>query len=91
MSLVEKNKEIVKKMNIRKWYVEYKSDKKCSKCPENDPICLDFHHIKPMAKTKTVSKMVSEGMDVKVILLEIEKCEILCANCHRKTHKFMIF
>lgn len=60
-----------------------KSDKGCMNCPEHDPICLDFHHRDEKTKINTVSKIkLMRGLQV--ILDEIEKCDILCSNCHRK-------
>lgn len=58
---------------------------KCSRCPENHPACLDFHHICGN-KTKNVAKMVTEKLSMKTIMQEIAKCIVLCSNCHRKEH-----
>lgn len=63
---------------------EYKSDKHCTKCSENDPCCLDFHHIRD--KKHEISNMAYEGYSWESILDEIAKCVILCSNCHRKHH-----
>jgi hypothetical protein len=58
----------------------------CSKCGENNPACLDFHHRDPNKKADSVSSMLSRGLRLKTILKEVAKCEVLCANCHRKEH-----
>jgi hypothetical protein len=58
----------------------------CSVCGENDPVCLDFHHVDPTTKEGTVSQMVNEFRSKTSILLEVSKCEVVCANCHRKIH-----
>lgn len=34
----------------------------------------------------SVSKAVAHGWTWERVLSEIEKCEVLCANCHRKLH-----
>lgn len=57
---------------------------KCSRGPESDPRCLDFHHLDAKKKFKSVSNMVRYGYSLKRILKEIAKCIVLCANCHRK-------
>lgn len=44
---------------------------------------LDFDHIDRQEKCKTVSWLVSHGAPMQQILDEIEKCEVVCANCHR--------
>ena len=73
--------------NLKKWFQEYKSNLKCSKCPENDIICLDFHHRNRSDKILEVSVMVARGRSKEVILQEIEKCDVLCSNCHRKLER----
>jgi hypothetical protein len=65
--------------------IEVKSKAKCKICGENNPICLDFHHRDQSKKIATVSSIVHH-YGVKKVMEEIAKCDILCANCHRKTH-----
>lgn len=72
---------------MRKWFKHYKIGKMCSLCKENCPACLDFHHIRPDKKTRSVSRMVNKGWPKKRILREIRKCVVLCSNCHIKLHK----
>jgi len=67
---------------IRSKLLEYLSDKKCT-CGENRPACLDFHHIDKNQKFTDISTMIRSGYNWNKILEEINKCEILCANCHR--------
>ena len=50
------------------------------KCPE----ALDFHHRDPSTKSFTISGRMSRSWDV--LRPEVEKCMLLCANCHRETH-----
>ncbi len=68
----------------RQWLANFKNSLKCARCPESDSRCLDFHHIDPTTKEFTVSQMIHGGHSPKSILREIEKCIVLCANCHRK-------
>jgi hypothetical protein len=74
--------------NIKKRNKDYKEslDLICSECGENDINCLDFHHINPEEKDFTISFMLKSGYSIKRIQKEIEKCVVLCANCHRKHH-----
>lgn len=68
------------------WFRELKRTLSCSRCAENETECLEFHHKDPSMKTKTLSQISRWGWSKKRIIEEIEKCEVLCANCHRKEH-----
>lgn len=57
----------------------------CIVCGEKCVFCLDFHHINPKTKIKAVSSIASTKNITKTII-EINKCVVLCANCHRKFH-----
>ena len=50
-------------------------------CGERDPMVLEFHH--RTDKDMAVGYMVAAGFSVK-IQEEIDKCDVLCANCHRR-------
>ena len=88
----EKNKSVTFDRNhrnrtrVKKWFEEFKTTLKCIKCDENHPACLDFHHRDPSTKEYTVSFMLGGTFSIESIKNEIEKCDILCANCHRKLH-----
>ena len=45
---------------------------------------LEFHHIDPDQKEFQINKRWS--MKNEAILKEIEKCVLLCSNCHREAH-----
>ena len=87
-----KNKESEKahvkrrKLEIRKWFQNYKRGLVCSKCIEDHPATLEFHHRFNQKKEKAIENMVDDGCAIKRILMEIKKCEIVCANCHKKLH-----
>ena len=57
----------------------------CAKCGEKRWYVLDYHHINPENKIKTVAKlMVHSSTDT--TLKEIDKCILLCKNCHAEFH-----
>jgi hypothetical protein len=64
--------------------LDYLKGKCCVDCGEADPIVLEFDHINPATKIDNVSNISRMGSSAKKIIAEIEKCEIRCANCHRR-------
>jgi hypothetical protein len=61
----------------------YLLDHPCLDCGETDPLVLDFDHREPSTKSNEVSRMV-RSRPWRVVLEEIEKCDVRCANCHRR-------
>ena len=82
---------VSKKRYVKRNYAyltEYKSNHPCIKCRESDPICLSFHHINGEDKEKCVSDLAKSACSLKKIKKEIDKCVVLCHNCHaRETQK----
>lgn len=58
----------------------------CLICGEKDPACLDFHHLGD--KYEQISHMQSHSFST--IQKEIDKCVVLCSNCHRKLHYYNV-
>ena len=50
---------------------------------------LDFHHIDPVKKEFSISQMRLTSMNDK-IREELDKCLLLCANCHREVHEELV-
>lgn len=46
------------------------------------PECMDYDHIGDN-KVLSVSKMVRSKHSFEAVFAEIDKCELVCANCHR--------
>jgi hypothetical protein len=84
----KKSAERLKEVRLERstWLKEFKSDKQCKFCEESDSFCLDFHHRDPDDKKRNISEMINSAFSLKTILKEIDKCDILCSNCHRKFH-----
>jgi hypothetical protein len=68
----------------KKFIESYKNNNPCS-CGENSSCCLSFHHTKN-DKSWNISDMVSKGYSIKRLQTEIDKCIVLCLNCHAKLH-----
>jgi hypothetical protein len=52
-------------------------------CGESDPVVLDFDHVRG-SKRFSIAIAVTLGYPWETLLREIEKCEVRCANCHRR-------
>lgn len=71
----QKNLEII---------TNYKKERSCRKCFNNKWFILDFHHLNPDVKDFNISH--GSGYSLKNIINEIEKCILLCRNCHSEFH-----
>ena len=63
------------------YLIEFFKKHPCVGCGENDPVVLEFDHLRDKAfdiATGLVDRSWAS------ILAEIEKCEVVCANCHRR-------
>ena len=65
---------------------EYKQLNPCICCGEADPVCLTFHHRDPREKDLDISLGARRCWSIERIKREIEKCDVLCCNCHAKEH-----
>lgn len=79
---VAKHKRIYKEEN-RKFILDYFSSHPCVDCGETDARCLEFDHVRGK-KTTNISFMLRNVCSIETIKKEIEKCDVRCANCHRK-------
>src|SRR5574343_826247 len=80
--IIDRNRE--NRSKYVDWFNDYKKTLACA-CGETHPSCLDFHHIDPKTKKFEISGSIRRyGKDV--LMKEISKCIVLCANCHRKLH-----
>ncbi len=60
---------------------ELKENSRCTDCGNDNPIVLEFDHLRD--KQYNVANMIDNGRSWASIQSEIEKCEVVCANCHR--------
>ena len=54
----------------------------CGRFDKNNLNCYDFDHIDPKTKTKSIADLVNLGKNIDIIEKEIQKCRLLCCNCH---------
>lgn len=76
-------KRKVSRQEARQWVYEYKLNNSiCADCKQSfPPHILDFDHLRD--KSFGISRALKFGTNLDKIKDEIEKCEIVCANCHR--------
>jgi hypothetical protein len=56
----------------------------CTECGYNKSLAaLDFHHLNPLEKDM---KYLNHRMSFEKLKVELDKCVLLCANCHREKH-----
>lgn len=72
---------------IKRRLIEYKGGK-CQICGYNRyQDALDFHHLVPSQKDYNISGGTKSFNTLKS---EVDKCILVCANCHREIHAGMI-
>lgn len=75
----KRNKRI--RTEIRGYVWKYLSTHPCVDCNEKDPVVLEFDHLSN--KTAAISEM-NRNYTLETVKKEVEKCQIRCANCHRR-------
>jgi hypothetical protein len=89
-----RNKEY-QKANARKHSTEYRAAAKeyvwnyllthpCIQCGEINPVVLEFHHVRGEKENDIAHLINQSGSSLDTLIAELEKCDVLCANCHRK-------
>ena len=70
---------------IKQWALDYKGNK-CKYCGYDRCIeALEFHHINPDEKDFSISDR-NIKLDWEEIKKELDKCVLVCSNCHREIH-----
>ncbi len=62
---------------------KYLNEHPCVDCGETDVRCLEFDHVRGK-KSRNISAMLGRGISWEKVLVEIAKCDVRCANCHRR-------
>ena len=75
----QKNK---RRRKLKQWYWNILKESPCVDCGETDYRCLDFDHVRG-EKNRGVFEMVHACFSKPKILVEMAKCEVRCARCHR--------
>lgn len=79
--LVRARSTRVREENARNTF-DYLLSHPCVDCGESDPVVLEFDHVRG-TKKKHVGVLINNSSWA-TILEEIAKCDVRCANCHRR-------
>lgn len=86
MSQTSREKILAQKNSLRvrnRQYVwDYLLEHPCVDCGEDDIVVLEFDHVD--SKECQISGLLSNMASLDRIQSEIDKCEVRCANCHRR-------
>ena len=80
-------RKINESKHLEEWFA-YKDTLECLVCGEARGYVLEFHHRDPSKKENTIASIRKRYKNWQSVLDEIEKCDVLCANCHRELHYF---
>ena len=71
----------VLRLERTRYLIEYFKTHPCLDCGETDPVVLEFDHVRDKSFEIT-AKLITYRWQR--ILDEMAKCEVVCANCHRR-------
>lgn len=76
-----------RRQTVREFVNAFKTANPCVDCGGRFPApAMQFDHVEDN-KTANVSHLVTRGYALEIVVAEIEKCELVCANCHSiRTH-----
>lgn len=72
----------VSRQKLKDYVNDYLSRNACVVCGENDPVVLEFDHVH--GKDSAVANLIRLNVPLSRLQEEIEKCQVLCVNCHKR-------
>src|SRR5262249_11486422 len=79
-----KRQQLIYRQRTYQKIYDYLVEHPCVHCREIDPAVLEFAHLDRNTKLAEASSLTSDQKPWAFILTEISKCEVRCANCHRR-------
>lgn len=74
-----------RRANTKEKLIKYKGGK-CEICGyDKCNQALEFHHVNPEEKSFTISQS-NIYKNLTILKQEVDKCILVCANCHREIH-----
>ena len=78
------NRNNQKRTEVISYLREYLLKNPCVDCSEADITVLEFDHKGKIQKFKAVSSLIRNRYSLEIVKNEVSKCEVRCANCHRR-------
>ena len=75
-----------RRSRLRSWLADYKKALACERCGFADYRALEFYHHERGKKDFNVADMIRSGFSIETMKREIQKCIVLCSNCHQIEH-----
>lgn len=69
-----------------RWYLKWRDSLPCACCGFKAGVAMEFHHRDPRQKKFQISRAIYTDVPLNRIRKELEKCDPLCANCHKIVH-----
>ena len=71
----------------RKYEAVLQRGGKCERCGYDKNLsALEFHHRNPEEKEFQIDERHFSNRSLEILQKELDKCDLLCANCHREIH-----
>lgn len=81
---------ITKRIEIKREIYTY-SGEKCKDCIETDVNVMNWHHRDPLIKSFEIGRGIKDcgnkKRSIQSLKREVDKCDMLCTNCHTLRHK----
>ncbi len=68
--------------SLQRIVLEHLEAHPCTDCGEGDVRVLEFDHV--VARDQYVARLVRRAVRPEVLRAEMARCEVVCANCHRR-------
>ena len=78
----QRSRALTRSLKEQVW--NYLAEHPCVDCGQSNPIVLEFDHVDRQAKRKTIYRLVQQAYSWAAISAEVDRCEVRCANCHRR-------
>ena len=84
VSVKRNNKKYIRRNKVA--FYKWLSEQECAICGEDDMTVFEMHHRDPSKKEIGITVMLQRVFSIERLFKEIKKCDVLCANCHKRIH-----